>query len=212
MENYNLNNIVKLGGVITKTPILSHEIYDEKFYKLYIDVKRLSGMYDTLPIILSEKIINIEKLALGTVVLVKGQFRSYNEIKNEKTKLILSIFVKEIKESNLEDVEMLNEIILEGFLCKKPIYRKTPLGREISDIIIAVNRTYKKSDYIPCILWGRNAKYSENMNVGEKVKIMGRIQSRSYEKKITEDKVEKKIAYEISVISFSKIRVESNDK
>ena len=208
MENYNSNNIVKLGGTISVAPVFSHEIYDEKFYKLYVDVKRLSNMCDTLPIIISEKIIDMEKLIIGTNVLVSGQFRSYNEFKNERTKLVLSIFVKEIEIKDLEEIEMLNEITLEGFLCKKPVYRKTPLGREISDVIIAVNRTYKKSDYIPCILWGRNAKYSENMEIGEKVKLVGRIQSRSYEKKFADDKVEKKVAYEISAISFSKLNEE----
>ena len=205
MENYNLNNVVKLGGIISIKPIFSHEVYDEKFYKLYVEVKRLSNVCDTLPIIISEKIIDMDKLTIGTAVLINGQFRSYNEFKNERTKLVLSIFVKEIKIQELEKIEMLNEIALEGFLCKKPTYRKTPLGREISDVIIAVNRTYKKSDYIPCILWGRNAKYSENMEIGEKVRLVGRIQSRNYEKKLADDKVEKKVAYEISTTSFTKI-------
>ena len=211
MENYNSNNVVKLGGNIVNAPVFSHEIYDEKFYKLYIEVKRLSKICDTLPIIVSEKIIDIDKLNVGLTVLVKGQFRSYNELKNEKTKLVLSIFVKEIEVKEKEEIEMLNEITLEGFLCKKPIYRKTPLGREISDVIIAVNRTYKKSDYIPCILWGRNAKYSENMEVGEKVKLVGRIQSRNYEKKLPDETVEQKVAYEISAIAFSKVKEENEE-
>ena len=205
MENYISNNIVKLGGTISEAPVLSHEVYDEKFYKLYIDVKRLSNIFDTLPIIISEKIIDLDKLVVGSNVFVGGQFRSYNEFKNEKTKLVLSIFVKEIEIKELEEVEMLNEVTLEGFLCKKPVYRKTPLGREISDVIIAVNRTYKKSDYIPCILWGRNAKFSESIEIGEKVKLKGRIQSRNYEKKLADESIEKKVAYEISATSFSRL-------
>ena len=205
MENYISNNIVKLGGTISEAPVLCHEVYDEKFYKLYIDVKRLSNIFDTLPIIISEKIIDLDKLVVGSNVFVGGQFRSYNEFKNEKTKLVLSIFVKEIEIKELEEVEMLNEVTLEGFLCKKPVYRKTPLGREISDVIIAVNRTYKKSDYIPCILWGRNAKFSESIEIGEKVKLKGRIQSRNYEKKLADESIEKKVAYEISATSFSRL-------
>lgn len=210
MENFSLNNIVRLGGVIESEPVLSHEIYEEKFYKVFINVLRLSGQYDTLPIILSEKLVDVSKLVKGASILVKGQFRSYNQPKNENNKLVLSIFVKDIEFKDINEIELLNEIVLEGFLCKKPIYRKTPLGREISDVIIAVNRTYKKSDYIPCILWGRNAKFSENMEIGEKVKVVGRIQSRKYEKKINETETISKVAYEISVSIFSKAKEDDN--
>lgn len=206
MENFSLNNVVRLGGVVSQSPVLSHEIYDEKFYKVFIDVLRLSGQYDTLPIIVSEKVVDLNNLTNGTSVLIKGQFRSYNQPRNINNKLVLSIFVKEIEFKELKEIELLNEIVLEGFLCKKPVYRKTPLGREISDVIIAVNRTYKKSDYIPCILWGRNAKFSENMEIGEKVKITGRIQSRKYEKKISDTESVSKVAYEISVSIFSKAK------
>ena len=163
MENINENNIVTVGGIIVSEPEFSHEIYDEKFYKFNIETKRLSESSDILPIIVSERLLELDTLKLGKIVNIEGQFRSYNQISEGKSKLILSIFAKEIteKEDNQEGILTLNDATITGYICKAPIYRKTPLGRDISDILLAVNRTYKKSDYIPCILWGRNAKFCE---------------------------------------------------
>jgi primosomal replication protein N len=202
VETFSLNNVVKIGGTIASNLEFSHEIYDERFYKFFVDVERLSDLKDSLPVIVSERIIDINNINIGDSVLIEGQFRSYNELNDVKSKLVLSIFAKEIKVADKEDVSKINDIILEGFICKKPIYRKTPLGREISDMLVAVNRSYKKSDYIPCILWGRNAKYSETLEVGTKVKLSGRVQARVYEKKQADGDSIKHIAYEISVAKF----------
>lgn len=202
METFNLNNVVKIGGVITSGVELSHEIYDEKFYKFFVEVERLSDLKDLLPVIVSERIMDINNINVNDPVIIEGQFRSYNELNDVRSKLVLSIFAKDIQKANIEDVSKINEISLEGFICKKPIYRKTPLGREISDMLIAVNRSYKKSDYIPCILWGRNAKYSETLEVGTKIKLSGRIQARVYEKKQQDGESIKHIAYEVSVAKF----------
>ncbi len=212
MENYNTNNIVEIGGIICSIPEFSHEIFGEKFYKISIKSKRLSDSYDILPIIVSERLIDIEKLDIDKIIHVVGQFRSYNKQDEVKSKLILSIFVKEIEFSDDENILTLNNSELIGYICKKPIYRKTPLGREIADVLIAVNRSYKKSDYIPCILWGRNAKFCENLSVGTMVKISGRIQSRKYEKKLENGEVIEKVAYEVSVSKFSthQEKVENN--
>jgi single-stranded DNA-binding protein len=203
VETFNLSNIVKIGGVVISDLEFSHEIYDEKFYKFYIEVQRLSDLTDILPIILSERVFDVTTIKKGMPVIVEGQFRSYNELGDIKSKLVLSIFAKEFKIADKEEVSKLNDITLEGFICKKPIYRKTPLGREISDVLLAVNRSYKKSDYIPCILWGRNAKYSEMLEIGTKVKLSGRIQARAYEKKQPDGTSIKHVAYEVSVSKFA---------
>lgn len=202
METFSLNNIAKIGGIVLSDLEFSHEIYDEKFYKFFVEVERLSDLKDSLPIIVSERVTDIANINIGDAVLVEGQFRSYNELNDVKSKLVLSVFAKEVKIASREEVSKINDITLEGFICKKPIYRKTPLGREISDMLIAVNRSYKKSDYIPCILWGRNAKYSETLEVGTKVKLSGRIQARAYEKKQADGSVIKHTAYEVSVSKF----------
>lgn len=203
MENYMENNNVIIGGKIVEGIEFSHEIYDEKFYKFSILTKRLSEHEDVLPVIISERIIDLEEIQVGKIVKIVGQFRSYNMQTETRNKLVLSVFVKEIEFAE-EDVLTLNDANFVGYICKAPIYRKTPLGREIADVLIAVNRTYKKSDYIPCILWGRNAKFCENMEVGTLVKVNGRIQSRSYEKKLENGEVIKKVAYEVSVSKFAK--------
>ncbi len=203
MENTVItNNTVKIGGVINSEFVFSHEVYEEKFYKVFVEVDRLSELKDNLPVIVSERLININELNIGTFVEIEGQFRSYNDLSKERSKLILSVFAKKFEVKTEEEVNKLNNIALEGFICKKPVYRKTPLGREISDVLIAVNRSYKKSDYIPCILWGRNAKFSENLEVGTKVKIEGRIQARNYEKKLEDGSVIKNVAYEVSASKF----------
>lgn len=208
MENSNENNIVELGGKIVSSAEFSHEVFDEKFYKLYVETKRLSNYFDRLPIIISERLIDIESLNEGDLIYINGQLRSYNQQIDGRSKLLLSVFCKSIEKVDTENADILNECDFIGYICKAPIYRKTPLGREIADVLIAVNRTYKKSDYIPCILWGRNAKYCEKLPVGTMVRINGRLQSRNYEKKMPDGTVEQKVAYEISVSKFSIINKE----
>lgn len=209
MENESNNNVVEIGGKIVSEIELSHEFYDEKFYKFYIETSRLSDLTDKLPVIISERIIDISNLNVGEIVHITGQFRSYNEpTDNGKSRLVLSIFTKSIEKTEDESVLMLNEAVFTGFICKMPIYRKTPLGREIADLLVAVNRTYRKSDYIPCILWGRNAKFCDNISVGTMVKLSGRIQSRMYEKKHEDGTVDTKTAYELSVSKFSVVKNE----
>lgn len=212
MENELENNIVKIGGRVVISPEFSHEIYDEKFLKFYIETNRLSNYSDKLPVIISERIINLDSLQIGDLVHISGQFRSYNEpTSNGKSRLVLTIFTKEIEKIEDESMITLNDATFIGYICKPPIYRKTPLGREITDMLIAVNRTYKKSDYIPCILWGRNAKFCESIKTGTMVKVNGRIQSRKYEKKHDDGTVEEKVAYELSVSKFSVIEEENNE-
>lgn len=210
MENELENNIVEIGGRIVSDVSFSHELYDEKFYKFYIETNRLSTSSDKLPVIISERVTNVDFLKIGELIHISGQFRSYNEpTQNGKSRLVLSIFTKEIEKSEDEELITLNDATFIGYICKPPIYRKTPLGREIADLLIAVNRTYKKSDYIPCILWGRNAKFCENIETGTLVKLNGRIQSRRYEKKFPDGRVEEKTAYELSVSKFSVLKNEN---
>ena len=197
------NNNVKISGKIISDLKLSHEVYGEKFYKFYIKSERLSNQEDILPVIISERMLNLDELSKDKNVRINGQFRSYNKQGENGNKLVLSVFVKDIDFIQDEDSLTLNDANFIGYVCKNPIYRKTPLGREIADVLIAVNRTYKKSDYIPCILWGRNAKFCENVEVGTKVKINGRVQSRNYEKKINDNNVIKNTAYEVSVSKFA---------
>lgn len=197
------NNSIKMGGKVSSELEVSHEVYGEKFYRFYLDVERLSGQSDHIPVIISERLIDIEDFNIGKLIELEGQFRSYNQYIDGRSKLMLSVFVKTITTLEVEEsAKTLNEISLNGFICKPAIYRKTPLGREIADILIAVNRAYNKSDYIPCILWGRNAKYCENIAVGTNVAVVGRVQSRMYEKKDAEGNATNHIAYEISVSKF----------
>lgn len=203
MESYKDNNIVNIGGRVVIEPEFSHELFEEKFYIFYIETKRLSEYNDKLPVIVSERLIDISSIKNGIIYKIEGQFRSYNKITEGRSKLVLSIFAKEIEKSDNEELLTLNDSTFIGYICKEPIYRKTPLGREIADVLIAVNRTYKKSDYIPCILWGRNAKFCETLPVGSMVKLNGRIQSRTYEKKKEDGTVISKVAYEVSISKFS---------
>ncbi len=212
MENYSQNNIVELGGKIASEFEFSHELFEEKFYKFYIETRRLSDYYDKLPIIVSERLIDINEFKVGDIVYVSGQFRSYNQPTNAKSKLVLSIFAKNIEKKDDESILTLNDATFIGYICKEPIYRKTPLGREIADVLIAVNRTYKKSDYIPCILWGRNAKFCEKIDVGTMVKLNGRIQSRTYEKKQEDGTSLQKVAYEVSIAKLSIDRKENTEQ
>ena len=209
ITNYSDNNHLVLVGKITSDKRFSHEIYGETFYIFDLEVPRLSGNADIIPITISERLITSEELTIGKKVLIEGQFRSYNSYENEKNRLILTVFAKDIKFEDEEVVEneegkekISNEVTLIGYICKKPIYRQTPFGREISDILLAVNRAYNKSDYIPAIAWGRNARFCQNIEVGTKVKITGRVQSRSYEKKFEDGTSETRVAYEVSISSM----------
>ena len=217
--NYLENNYLTLVGKVTGEKKFSHEIYGERFYLFNLEIARLSGNADIIPITVSERLVTDEMLTQGKNLLVKGQFRSYNSYDNEKNRLILTVFAKDVVE--LEDINqeeenemtkkdmVTNEVVLVGFICKKPIYRQTPFGREIADILLAVNRAYNKSDYIPTIAWGRNARFCQNLEVGTKVKIVGRVQSRMYEKKYEDGTVENRVAYEVSIGSLEV--VEEND-
>lgn len=200
------NNKISLVGEVISSPKLSHETHNEKFYTVKVDVKRLSGDIDTLEIIISEKLYDIEKIELGTRYYIEGEIRSYNYYvsETERRKLVINIFAKNLSIAEETDDECLNNFELIGHICKKPIYRKTPFDREISDILLAVNRLYGKSDYLPCIAWGRNAKFASTLEIGDKIKITGRMQSRQYTKKINDNEEEKKIAYEMSIITLEK--------
>ena len=208
MVNYSDNNIITLIGTIVSDKQFSHEVYGEGFYTFDLEVPRLSENSDIIPVTASERILD-KNFKVGQKVIIDGQFRSYNNYENEKNKLVLTVFVKDMKEvEEISEDQNPNEIILDGFICKKPIYRTTPFGREIADILLAVNRAYNKSDYIPCIAWGRNARFCQNMSVGERIKIWGRIQSRLYEKKFEDGTSETRRAYEVSI---SKLEVEKEE-
>ena len=195
--SYENNNNVLIKGKITKLPVYSHTVMGEGFFEMFVEVKRLSDEVDVLPVTISERLIS--DFEIGDELGIIGQFRSYNKIDGEKSKLMLTIFVKELVDPN--EMSEINQIYLTGYICKEPIYRTTPFGREICDMLIAVNRAYNKSDYLPCIAWGRNARFVRDLGVGEKLDIQGRIQSRKYQKKIDEKNVETKVAYEISISS-----------
>ena len=217
ITNYTENNHLVLIGKVASEKKFSHEIYGERFYIFNLDVPRLSDISDIIPITVSERLIMETDLSIGNKILVEGQFRSYNGYENEKSKLILTVFAKEItpREEIIEDGVVKkeansNEVVLQGYICKKPIYRQTPFGREISDILLAVNRSYSKSDYIPCIAWGRNARFCQNVEVGTRIKITGRVQSRTYEKKFEDGTSEQRVAYEVSIISLEVINEEGN--
>ena len=165
-----------------------------------VQVKRLSNSEDRIPLMVSERLIDVSQDYIGEFIMVSGQFRSYNRHDEQKNRLVLSVFVREVEfiEEELDGAKT-NQIFLDGYICKPPVYRKTPLGREIADLLLAVNRPYGKSDYIPCICWGRNARFASTFEVGEHVQVIGRIQSREYIKKLSETETEKRVAYEVSV-------------
>ncbi|MBR6626812.1 MAG: single-stranded DNA-binding protein [Lachnospiraceae bacterium] len=194
------NNQVTVTGEIVSGFSFSHEIFGEGFYMVDVSVKRLSEIYDIIPVMVSERLVDVKQNYEGSLICVNGQFRSYNRHEERRNKLVLSVFAREFTFiDELEDSPKSNQIYLDGYICKEPIYRKTPLGREIADILLAVNRPYGKSDYIPCICWGRNARYTKNFTVGERCVVWGRIQSREYLKRLDEENVEKRVAFEVSV-------------
>lgn len=232
--NYLENNYLILVGKVTSEKQFSHEIYGERFYSFDLLVPRLSGTSDVIPVTASERLYTEEMLQIGNKLTIKGQFRSYNSYENNKNKLILTVFAKDIEyfkedeelqkkylesrklhneDGEVEDEETeknnfilknytTNEVVLVGYICKKPIYRQTPFGREIADMLLAVNRSYNKSDYIPSIAWGRTAKFCQSLEVGTEVRIVGRIQSRNYEKKLENGDIVTKVAYEVSIGSL----------
>ena len=207
--NYELmnNNKVFLCGKVESEPIFSHETFGEGFYEITLSVPRLSEYMDYIPITVSEKLLAKDQFKIGNQIAIKGQFRSYNKIVDGKSKLMLTVFVRELIE--VDGSMNPNIIEIEGFICKPPIYRTTPFKREICDVLVAVNRAYNKSDYLPCIAWGRNARYIKDTEVGTKISIVGRIQSREYQKKISEEEFETKTAYEISV---NKIQIAGHEE
>ena len=210
MINYLENNQIKLIGTIVSDKTFSHEVYGEGFYSFDVEVPRLSDTSDVIPVMCSERLLASFDNIVGQKVVIDGQYRSYNNMESERNKLVLTCFVKEIRLQTEEDQNAnSNEIILNGFICKKPIYRTTPFGREIADVLLAVNRAYNKSDYIPCIAWGRNARFCQSFEVGQNVKVFGRIQSRQYEKKLPDGTSEIRRAYEVSV---SKMELEKNER
>ncbi len=193
------NQVIILGEIVSEFSY-SHEVFGEAFYVVDVSVRRLSDSKDIIPLMISERLIDVTKDYRGYIIHAVGQFRSYNRHEEKRNRLVLSIFVREYEMLEEEPANVkTNQIFLDGYVCKEPVYRKTPLGREIADLLLAVNRSYGKSDYIPCICWGRNARYASGFEVGSRLQIYGRIQSREYVKKISEEEIEKRIAYEVSV-------------
>ena len=194
------NNKVSVIGEIVSGFSFSHEVFGEGFYMVDVAVSRLSQQADVIPLMISERLVDVSRDYTGQTVEAIGQFRSYNRHEGVKNRLMLSVFVREIHFiEEFTDYTKTNQIFLDGYICKLPIYRKTPLGREIADLLLAVNRPYGKSDYIPCISWGRNARYAAGFSVGTRVRIWGRVQSREYTKKLSDTECEKRVAYEVSI-------------
>ena len=205
---YETNQVV-ISGVVIDEPVPSHSVIGEQFYSITLEVARTSGNADYLPVIVSERLPKFAEIKEGKAVKVWGQYRSHNKHDEAKSKLVLNVFARDIDVS--DDIYDLspsgpeNSILALGYVCKQPVFRKTPLGREIADILIAVNRSYGKSDYIPCICWGRNASYAASaFNVGDPCSITGRIQSRVYNKRIDDNTTEERVAYEVSVLRIDK--------
>lgn len=195
--NTEKNNKVYLMGEIVSEAVFSHEVYGEGFYEFKVKVLRLSGQADILPVTISERLIQGHDLKVGSRICAIGQFRSYNKLENGRSKLMLTVFIRELLDE--PPTSNPNSIVLSGYICKPPVYRTTPFNREIADVLIAVNRAYNKSDYIPCIAWGRNARFVQNLKVGDRIAISGRVQSREYQKKYSETDVVTMTAYEVSV-------------
>lgn len=204
------NNVVNLRGELDNKLEFSHEIFGEKFYNMKIKINRLSDSFDILPMTVSERLLQDIDLDKQNLVNVVGQLRSYNKTLNNKNRLVLTVFAREIKSIDEENKDP-NSIFLDGYVCKEPVYRKTPLGREITDLLVAINRPYNKSDYIPSIVWGRNAKFAKNLKVGDRIQLWGRVQSREYEKKLDENNVIKKMAYEVSISKIKKLDENNNE-
>ncbi|MDE7453295.1 MAG: single-stranded DNA-binding protein, partial [Clostridia bacterium] len=206
--NYNTekNNRVYIYGEIVSDAVFSHEVYGEGFYEFYVKVMRLSGQADVLPVTVSERIMT-EDMKPGNTICALGQFRSYNKLEGGKSRLMLTVFIRELLDS--QPGKNPNSIILSGYICKPPVYRTTPFNREIADLLIAVNRSYNKSDYIPAIAWGRNARFVRNLAVGDRVALSGRIQSREYQKKQADESFVTMTAFEVSISKLAAFDDES---
>ncbi len=215
MVNYSLDtNRVLMAGKLKGELEFSHSIYGEGFYNTYIEIPRLSETTDVLPLTISERLIQGISLQQGEEVMIEGQLRSYNKTVNGNNRLLLMIFVRELRrlvEEEEPGIKNPNQIYLDGFICKKPQYRTTPFGREITDLLLAVNRPYNKSDYIPCIAWGRNARFAEKLEVGQRLKLWGRVQSRGYQKKYPSGEVIDKVAYEVSISKMEMVGKEATE-
>ncbi len=201
MENGLETNSVELLGTILNEPVFSHKSYGEMFYCFMLGVERKSGYRDEIQVIVSERLIWKTPFSVGQRAYVNGQIRTYNEAAEGKNRLNVVVFAREFRIDE-EETEDENRVLLEGFVCKVPVGRVSPLGREICDIMLAVNRMYNKSDYIPCIAWGRNAGYTSKLEVGSRLSVTGRIQSREYRKKDEEGNVTIKTAYEVSILKI----------
>ena len=212
IEHKTENNEVILIGKIVSEAKFSHKVYGEGFYSFDLHIPRLSNSYDVLPITISERLLPNYGSIIGKTFELQGQLRSYNQYSEGKNRLILTVFCLEMKEVSAAELsKSKNHIYLNGYLCKKPVYRTTPFGREITDLHLAVNRAYHKSDYIPCITWGRTARFAQSLEVGDHIKIWGRIQSRIYQKKLETGEAIIKTAYEISINKLDKIDEEVMD-
>lgn len=194
--NSEQNNKVYLCGTIVSKAEFSHEVFGEGFYEFFVRVNRLSGQADTLPVTISERLMTPE-MQVGQTLCALGQFRSYNKLEGGRSRLMLTVFVREVL-SQASSANP-NSVVLSGYICKPPVYRTTPFNREIADLLIAVNRSYNKSDYIPAIAWGRNARFVSKMEVGDRVVLSGRIQSREYQKKQADESFVTMTAYEVSI-------------
>lgn len=206
MEQQINNNTVTLQGFIESDMVFSHEIFREKFYTTSLQVGRLSEKFDNIPLMISDRLPIPVK---GEFYQIKGELRSYNKHEGDKARLILFVFVRDIDlivEDEYWNRIYHNKIYLNGYICKKPEYRVTPLGREITDILMAVNSSYGRSYYLPCICWGRNATYvADELSIGDKIEINGRIQSREYQKKTEDGTLIDRIAYEVSISQIRKV-------
>ena len=204
----NENNKVKLMGRVAEEPVLSHRVYGEGFYKTVIAVERLSGACDMVPVTVSERLLMSCPAVVGEDYFITGQFRSYNNYSDTGSRLKLTVFAKTFCPAYEGDEDEPNDIFLDGYLCKEPVFRSTPFGREIADMLLAVNRSYGKSDYIPCITWGRTARYAANLKIGDRVQLVGRFRSRAYQKQLPDGTTLNKVAYEVSVSRLTSVRDE----
>jgi len=204
MNNLMLNNKIYLEGEVKSDLEFSHEMYGEGFYSFYLEVPRLSDSKDMLSITVSERLIAGMEIKIGSQLIVEGQLRSYNKFVDGSNRLILTVFARNVEEC-IERSKNPNQIFLDGYICKQPVYRTTPFGREIADILLAVNRAYNKSDYIPTIAWGRNSRFCQTLEVGDNIRVWGRLQSREYQKKVSDDEVIRKIAYEVSISKMERV-------
>jgi single-stranded DNA-binding protein len=207
------NNVVTISGKVLTELKYSHEIYGEGFYHFLLEVPRLSDSSDSVSVTVSERLVGVRELIPGANVTIEGQFRSYNSFGESGSRLLLTVFARELSFAGAEGhIRNSNKIFLNGFICKKPIYRSTPFGREITDLLIAVNRAYNKSDYIPCISWGRNARFCASLGIGENIRVWGRIQSRTYQKKQTDGSSVARVAYEVSLSKLETADTKKHDR